>query len=96
MKNFLMIPVYMVVLDSDDAFNASLNFLFLPLKICVWSSEGWEKKMNTFLPIPVEQTQVAQSGTRVQFHQDQIHFLAVNEMQLAIYETTKLECMKQV
>ncbi|KAK4395368.1 protein TOPLESS [Sesamum angolense] len=37
----------------------------------------------------------AQSETRVQFHQDQIHFLVVHETQLAIYETTKLECVKQ-
>lgn len=33
---------------------------------------------------------------QVQFHQDQIHFLIVHETQLAIYETTNLECEKQV
>jgi len=31
----------------------------------------------------------------VQFHQDQIHFLAVHETQIAIYEANKLECLKQ-
>jgi hypothetical protein len=34
--------------------------------------------------------------TQVQFHQDQIHLLAINGTQLAIYETKKLECVKQV
>ncbi|KAL7187353.1 hypothetical protein ACSBR1_037425 [Camellia fascicularis] len=31
----------------------------------------------------------------VQFHQDQKHFLAVNELKFAIYETTELECKNQ-
>ncbi|GMQ03020.1 hypothetical protein CsSME_00048991 [Camellia sinensis var. sinensis] len=33
--------------------------------------------------------------THVQFHQDQKHFLAVNELKFAIYETTELECKNQ-
>ncbi|KAG6491169.1 hypothetical protein ZIOFF_052502 [Zingiber officinale] len=35
------------------------------------------------------------SGADAQFHQDQIHFLAVHESQIALYETTKLEFVKQ-
>jgi hypothetical protein len=39
---------------------------------------------------------MAMLDTQVQFHWDQIHFLAVNGIQFAIYETKKLECVKQV
>ena len=36
------------------------------------------------------------SDIRIQFHQDQIHFLAVHDTCLAIYEAKKLECIGQV
>jgi hypothetical protein len=36
------------------------------------------------------------ADTRVQFHLDQTHLLAVHETQIAIYEAPKLECLKQV
>lgn len=62
----------------------------------MWSSDGWEKQRNRFLQIPSGRTPSSLSDTRVQFHQDQMHFLVVHETQLAIYETTKLECVKQV
>ncbi|XP_027083394.1 protein TOPLESS-like [Coffea arabica] len=65
------------------------------MQLCVWNSDGWEKQKARFLQIPSGRTPMAQSDTRVQFHQDQIHFLVVHETQLAIYETTKLECVKQ-
>lgn len=70
--------------------------LCVPLQICVWSSDGWEKQKSRFLQLPSGRSPAAQSETRVQFHQDQIHFLVVHETQLAIYETTKLDCIKQV
>ncbi|KAK1357617.1 hypothetical protein POM88_050873 [Heracleum sosnowskyi] len=35
------------------------------------------------------------ADTRVQFHQDQTHLIAVHETQIAIYEAPKLECLKQ-
>ncbi|KAG6734030.1 hypothetical protein I3842_01G252300 [Carya illinoinensis] len=63
-------------------------------QLCVWSSDGWEKQKTRFLQLPAGRTP-GQSDTRVQFHQDQIHFLVAHETQLAIYETTKLECVKQ-
>lgn len=65
-------------------------------QLCVWSSDGWEKQKSRFLQLPSGRSPGAQSETRVQFHQDQVHFLVVHETQLAIYETTKLECVKQV
>ncbi|CAN1761626.1 Protein TOPLESS [Linum perenne] len=45
--------------------------------------------------VPAGRPAAAQSDTRVQFHQDQTHFLVVHETQLAIYEASKLECVKQ-
>ncbi|CAN1215382.1 Topless-related protein 4 [Linum perenne] len=35
------------------------------------------------------------SDTRVQFHIDQTHLLAIHESQIALYEAPKLECLKQ-
>ncbi|WZZ83310.1 hypothetical protein YC2023_103882 [Brassica napus] len=64
--------------------------------LCVWNTDGWEKQRSKVLPLPQGRPNTAPSDTRVQFHQDQAHFLVVHETQLAIYETTKLECMKQV
>ncbi|KAG6425315.1 hypothetical protein SASPL_115743 [Salvia splendens] len=81
------------------AFSNVLNVLVssgADAQICVWSSDGWEKQKSRFLQLPPERSLAAQSETRVQFHQDQIHFLVVHETQLAIYETTKLTCMKLV
>ncbi|XP_021906564.1 protein TOPLESS [Carica papaya] len=64
-------------------------------QLCVWNTDGWEKQKTRSLQLPSGRTTTTQSDTRVQFHQDQIHFLVVHETQLAIYETTKLECLKQ-
>ncbi|XVF86383.1 hypothetical protein PTKIN_Ptkin18bG0035300 [Pterospermum kingtungense] len=80
------------------AFSHVLNVLVssgADSQLCVWNTDGWEKQKARFLQVPAGRTPTTQSDTRVQFHQDQIHFLVVHESQLAIYETTKLECMKQ-
>jgi hypothetical protein len=66
------------------------------VQICVWHTDGWEKQKNRFLQFPAGRTPPAQADTRVQFHQDQFRFLVVHETQLAIYEASKLECLKQV
>ncbi|KAL8117382.1 protein TOPLESS-like [Apium graveolens] len=80
------------------AFSHVLNVLVssgADAQLYVWSSDGWERQKNRYLPVPAGRTPTAQSDTRVQFHHDQIHFLVVHETQLAIYETTKLDCLKQ-
>ncbi|KAL8099074.1 protein TOPLESS-like [Apium graveolens] len=80
------------------AFSHVLNVLVssgADAQLCVWSSDGWEKQKSRYLQVPAGRTATAQSDTRVQFHQDQMHSLVVHESQLAIYETTKLECVKQ-
>ncbi|XXG59183.1 hypothetical protein AAC387_Pa04g1308 [Persea americana] len=64
-------------------------------QLCVWGTDGWEMQKNRFLQIPAGQKVAALSETRVQFHQDNVHFLAVHETQIAIYEAPKLECVKQ-
>ncbi|GMI82011.1 TOPLESS-related 1 [Hibiscus trionum] len=80
------------------AFSHVLNVLVssgADSQICVWNTDGWEKQKTRFVQVPAGRTPTTLSDTRVQFHQDQIHFLVVHETQLAIFETTKLECVKQ-
>ncbi|KAE8056337.1 hypothetical protein FH972_013118 [Carpinus fangiana] len=80
------------------AFSNVLNLLVssgADTQIIVWNSDKWERQNSGFLQIPAGRTSTATLDTQVQFHQDQIHFLAVNGTQLAIYETKKLECVKQ-
>jgi hypothetical protein len=66
------------------------------LQLFIWGIDTWEKHRSKPLQIPAGRVPSPQAITRVQFHQDQIHFLAVHETQLAIYETAKLERLKQV
>ncbi|XP_074563164.1 protein TPR3-like [Curcuma longa] len=80
------------------AFSNVLNVLVssgADAQLCVFGTDGWEKQRSRSLQIPAGRTPAAIVDTRVQFHQDQIHFLAVHETQIALYETTKLECVKQ-
>lgn len=80
------------------AFSHLLNVLVssgADAQLCVWSSDNWEKQRSKFLQLPAGRAPTAQSDTRVQFHQDQTHFLVVHETQLAIFETKQLECVKQ-
>lgn len=69
---------------------------FSVLQMCVWSLDGWAKLAGTFLQIPTGRMLTPLAPTRVQFHQDLIHLLAVHETQIAIYEASKLECLKKV
>ncbi|GFP88955.1 topless-related protein 4 [Phtheirospermum japonicum] len=64
-------------------------------QLCVWSLDGWEKKASKFLQIPSGRASNPHAQTRVHFHQDQTHVLVVHETQIAIYEASKLECIKQ-
>lgn len=53
-------------------------------------------KASKFLQSPSSCAPNPLAQTRVQFHQDQAHVLVVHETQLAIYEASKLDCVKQV
>ncbi|XP_051135029.1 topless-related protein 1-like isoform X2 [Andrographis paniculata] len=80
------------------AFSHVLNVLVssgADAQLCVWGSDGWEKQKSRFLQLPSGRIPATQSDTRVQFHQDQTHLLVVHETQLAIYDATKLESVKQ-
>ena len=67
------------------------NAICFLLQLCVWGTDGWEKQKSKPLQIPPGRTPSAVSDTKVQFHQDQIHFLVVHETQIAIFEANKLE-----
>lgn len=80
------------------AFSNVLNVLVssgADAQLCVWIMDGWEKQASKFLQIPSGRAANPLGHTRVHFHQDQIHLLAVHGTQLAIYEAPKLECLKQ-
>ncbi|XP_027066382.2 topless-related protein 4 isoform X1 [Coffea arabica] len=64
-------------------------------QLCVWSTDAWEKQTSKYLQIPAGRAAAPLADTRVQFHQDHTHLLAVHETQIAIYEAPKLECLKQ-
>eukprot|EP01018_Ginkgo_biloba_P030318 Gb_23086 [translate_table: standard] len=64
-------------------------------QLCLWGIDGWKKQKSKFLQIPPGRMPSPLADTLVQFGQDQIHFLAVHETQLSIYETTKLKLIKQ-
>ncbi|XP_011017798.1 PREDICTED: topless-related protein 4-like isoform X2 [Populus euphratica] len=80
------------------AFSHSLNVLVssgADSQLCVWSTDAWEKQASKFLQMPTGRVASSLADTRVQFHLDQIHLLAVHETQIAIFEAPKLECLKQ-
>ncbi|KAG9450199.1 hypothetical protein H6P81_010164 [Aristolochia fimbriata] len=80
------------------AFSNVLNVLVssgADAQLCVWNTDGWEKQASKFLQIPNGRATSSLAETRVQFHQDHIHFLAVHETQIAIYEAPSLEIVKQ-
>ncbi|XP_060669272.1 topless-related protein 4-like isoform X2 [Ziziphus jujuba] len=79
------------------AFSNILNILVSSgsdSQLCIWSMDGWEKQASKHLQIPTGRVHSPLAQTRVQFHQDQIHLLVVHETLIAIYEATKLECLK--
>ncbi|KAJ4707843.1 Protein TOPLESS [Melia azedarach] len=79
------------------AFSGALNILVssdAESQIIVWSCNGWKKQRSIFLHISGG-TPAEMSDTVVQFHHDQKRFLAVNETQLAIYDATRPESLKQ-
>ncbi|KAG0500151.1 hypothetical protein HPP92_000223 [Vanilla planifolia] len=80
------------------AFSNVLNVLVssgADAQLCLWGMDTWDKQVSKFLQIPPGQASTGTAETKVQFHQDQVHFLAVHESQIAIYDATKLECVKQ-
>lgn len=80
------------------AFSNALNVLVsagADAQLFVWSSVSWEKLKSRFLEMPGEELPTSTSETRVQFLQNQTHFLAVHRTHLGIYEASELTHVKQ-
>ncbi|URD93243.1 CTLH [Musa troglodytarum] len=80
------------------AFSQSLDVLVssgADAQLCMWSIDGWEKKMARFVRAPASHAAPLAGDTKVQFHKNHPHLLVVHESQLSIYDG-KLECMHSV
>lgn len=66
----------------------------LLLQLCVWSIDTWEKRKSVTIQLPAGKA--AAGDARVQFHSDQTRLLVFHETQLAIYDASKMECIRQV
>ncbi|KAF7837781.1 topless-related protein 2 [Senna tora] len=78
------------------AFSTSLNILVssgADAQICFWSIDSWDKKKSLSMPIPNGKAPIG--DTRVQFHSDQVHLLVCHETQIAIYDASKMELIRQ-
>eukprot|EP01018_Ginkgo_biloba_P028115 Gb_27991 [translate_table: standard] len=62
-------------------------------QLCVWNTDTWERLKSKAIHMPAGK--VPTGDTRVQFHSDQIRILVVHETQLAIYNASKLERLRQ-
>ncbi|XP_057494321.1 topless-related protein 3-like isoform X2 [Actinidia eriantha] len=81
---------------SGLAFSASLNILVssgADAQLCVWSIDTWEKRKA--VPIQLPAGKAPNGDTRVQFHSDQIRLLVCHETQLAIYDASKMDRIRQ-
>ncbi|VVB15228.1 unnamed protein product [Arabis nemorensis] len=78
------------------AFSTTLNILVssgADAQLSVWSLYTWEKRKSVAIQMPAGKP--ASGDTRVQFHVDQIHVLAVHETQLAIFDASKMNCVRR-
>lgn len=73
---------------------ASLLFMQLPLQLCIWATDTWEKKKSVTIQLPAGKAPVG--DTRVQFNSDQSRLLVSHETQVAIYEASKMDLVHQV
>ncbi|KAJ0075921.1 hypothetical protein Patl1_34537 [Pistacia atlantica] len=80
------------------AFSVVLNVLVssgADAQLCVWSLDGWEKQASQFLKLANGCVPRTMSPTHVNFHQDQIHVLAVQKTQITVYKAPTLERLEQ-
>ncbi|XP_062175921.1 topless-related protein 2 isoform X2 [Alnus glutinosa] len=78
------------------AFSSNLNVLVssgADAQLCFWSTESWEKRKSVTIQLPAGKVPVG--DTRVQFHSDQIRLLVCHETQLAVYDASKMERIRQ-
>nr|CAN79774.1 hypothetical protein VITISV_013612 [Vitis vinifera] len=78
------------------AFSTSLNILVssgADAQLCMWSIDTWEKRKSVSIQMPAGKAPIG--DTRVQFHSDQIRLLVFHETQLATYDASKMERIRQ-
>ncbi|KAI4295197.1 hypothetical protein MLD38_040576 [Melastoma candidum] len=78
------------------AFSSHLNVLVssgADAQLCLWSIDTWEKRKS--VPIQIPSGKANSGDTKVQFHADQIRLLVVHESQLATYDASKMERVRQ-
>lgn len=78
------------------AFSTSLNILVssaADAQLSIWSIDSWEKRKS--VPIQLPPGKAPTGDTRVQFHADQIRLLVSHETQLALYDASKMERIRQ-
>ncbi|KAI4310937.1 hypothetical protein MLD38_035879 [Melastoma candidum] len=78
------------------AFSTNLNILVssgADAQLCVWSIDTWERRKTVALQIPAGKAPTGDA--RLQFHTDQIRLLMFHETQLAIYDASNMERIKQ-
>ncbi|KAL2514904.1 Topless-related protein 3 [Forsythia ovata] len=81
---------------SGLAFSTNLNILVssgADAQLCIWNIDTWEKRKLVPIQLPAGKAPVG--DTRVQFHSDQVRLLVSHETQLAIYDTSKMERIRQ-
>jgi len=66
----------------------------ISVQLCVWNIDTWEKRTWIALQLPAGKAPVG--DTRVQFHLDQIRLLVAHKSQLAIYDASKMDRIRQV
>ncbi|KAJ0979764.1 hypothetical protein J5N97_015238 [Dioscorea zingiberensis] len=62
-------------------------------QLCIWNTDSWEKKKSIAIQLPAGRTPVG--DTRVQFNLDQTRLLVAHESQVAIYDASKAERIRQ-
>ncbi|XP_057415729.1 topless-related protein 2 [Lotus japonicus] len=78
------------------AFSTHLNILVsssADAQLCFWSIDSWDKKKSLSLQLPAGKAPAG--DTRVYFHIDQVHLLVCHETQLAVYDASKMELIRQ-
>jgi WD40 repeat protein len=72
------------------------SYMWFYLQLCMWGTDGWEKRKSKFVQVQPGGRSPSMGDTRVQFHNDQVRLLVVHESQLAVYDASKLDRIRQV
>ncbi|XP_043719817.1 protein TPR1-like isoform X2 [Telopea speciosissima] len=78
------------------AFSTNLNILVssgADAQLCIWNTDTWEKRKSISIQLPAGKAPIG--DTRVQFHSDQVRLLVSHETQLAIYDASKMDRIRQ-